>query len=237
MELKDQVVMVTGANGGIGSALVQAFLEAGVKKVYAGARNKESLSAVLGDQRVQPVEIDVTNPSSVAAAADAYKDVTILVNNAGKNQGGLLGNQDAARAEMEVNYFGTHAMCSQFAPVLGANGGGCIVNIISLLAFVSMPSIGTYSASKAALHSLTQGIRGALARQGTRVIGVYPGPVATRMTEGLQMPMATPQGVAQEIIAGLIANAEEIFPDEMSKGVSQGLVADAKGVERQFASY
>jgi len=237
MELKDHVVMVTGANGGIGSALVRAFLKAGVKKVYACARNKDSLSAVLGDQRVQTVEIDITNASSVEVVACTYKDVTVLVNNAGTAQGGLLGKQSSARAEMEVNYFGTHAMCSQFAPVLGANGGGCIVNIISLLAFVSMPSIGTYSASKAALHSFTQGLRGVLAKQGTKVIGVYPGPVATRMTEGLQMPLATPEGVAQEVIAGVIVNAEEIYPDEMSKGVIQGLAADAKAVERQFASF
>lgn len=237
MDLKNQVVMVTGANGGIGSALVRAFLDAGVKKVYACAREKESLSGLFTDQRVQPIEVDIINPASVEAAADTCNDVTVLVNNAGTAQGGLLGDQSGARTEMEVNYLGTHAMCTMFAPVLGANGGGCIINIISLLAFVNMPSIGTYSASKAALHSLTQGMRGTLVKQGTQVIGVYPGPVATRQTEGLQMPMATTEGVAQEVIAGVIANLEEIYPDGMSKGVIQGLVADAKAVERQFASF
>lgn len=237
MELKEQVAMVTGANGGIGSALVCAFLDAGVKKVYACVRKKESLSGVFADQRVHAVELDITDVSSVKAAAEAFQDVTILVNNAGANQGGLLDPQSAARAEMEVNYFGTHSMCSTFAPVLGGNGGGCIVNIISVLAMVSMPSIGTYCASKAALHSLTQGMRGALAKQGTQVIGVYPGPVATKMTEGLEMPMAAPEGVAHAVIAGVIANAEEIFPDDMAKGVRQGLVADAKTIERQFAAF
>ncbi|AJE04309.1 SDR family oxidoreductase [Geobacter pickeringii] len=237
MELKEQIVMVTGANGGIGSALVRAFLDAGAKKVYACARKAETLAGMLADQRVQPVELDITDPSSIEAAAAAHGDVTILVNNAGANQGGLLGTPLAARTEMDVNYFGNLSMCTAFAPLLGANGGGCIVNIVSILAMVNMPSVGTYSASKAALHSVTQGMRGVLAGQGTRVIGVYPGPVATRMTEGLEMPMATPAGVAQEVIAGIIADCEEIYPDEMSKGVCQGLAADAKAVERQFAAF
>lgn len=237
MKLKNQVVLITGANGGIGSALVQAFLDEGVKKVYACARKKESLAAVSIDPRVQPVEIDITKVASVEAAASTYNDVTVLVNNAGASLGGLLGSQATARTEMEVNFFGTHAMCTLFAPVLATNGGGCIVNIISLLAFVNMPSIGTYSASKAALHSLTQGIRGALAKQGTQVIGVYPGPVATKMTEGSQMTMATPADVAQEVVAGVIANTEDIFPDKMAKDVSQGLAANAKGIERQFAGF
>lgn len=238
MELQNQVVLVTGANGGIGSALVSAFVAAGVKKVYAGARNKETLAGLFNDQRVLPIVIDIVNPSSVKAAVEACPDVTILVNNAGINLGGTpLDAPMSARMEFDVNVFGTLSMCTAFAPTLRANDGGCIVNIISILAMVSMPSNGTYSASKAALHSLTQGMRGTLAGQGTRVVGIYPGPVATRLTEGLEIPKADPKEVAEEVIAGLVADCEEVYPDDMSKSVSHGLAANAKAVERQFAAF
>ncbi|WP_026842791.1 SDR family oxidoreductase [Citrifermentans bremense] len=238
MELRDQVVLVTGANGGIGSALVSAFLTAGVKKIYAGTKNKGTLPGGLGDPRITPVVIDIADPSSVKAAALACPDVTILVNNAGINLGSsLLDAPISARMEFDVNVFGTLSMCTAFAPVLKTNSGGCIVNIISILAMVSMPSNGTYCASKAALHSVTQGMRGSLAEQGTRVIGIYPGPVATRLTEGLEIPKAAPEKVAEEVVAGLLGDCDEVYPDDMSKNVSQGLAANAKAVEQQFAAF
>ena len=237
MDFTSQVVMVTGANGGIGSAIVNELLKTKASKIYACARNTDSLKGMFSDSRVQPVELDITKQENVKSAAAKCSDVTVLINNAGIAMGGLLGNQEKARVEIEVNYFGTHSMCTFFAPVLKNNGGGCIVNIASLLSFVNMPSIGTYSATKAAVHSLTQGLRGILTAQGTKIIGVYPGPVETRATKGLQMPMAKPDDVAAEIVTGIIEGREEIFPDKMSKEVMQGLAVDPKAVERQFGSY
>lgn len=238
MKLQDQVVMVTGANGGIGTALVAAFLAAGAKKVYAGVRNAAAQAGLPTGERLVPVLVDIADPATVKAAAQSCPDVTILVNNAGINQGTTFFEAPAsARLEFEVNFFGTLSMCTEFAPVLRANGGGCMVNILSILALVNMPSNGTYCASKAALHSLTQGMRGSLAGQGTKVVGVYPGPVATRLTDGLDIPKAEPEEVAKSVIAGLVAGCEEIYPDDMAKGVSQGLTTNPKEVERQFAAF
>ena len=237
MNFTNQTVMVTGSNSGIGKAIVDELLKTDAKKIYACARNTDNLKGLFADKRVQPVRLDITKPEEVKAAAASCADVTLLINNAGLALGGLLDNADRARMEIEVNYFGTHSMCSTFAPVLGKNGGGFIVNIMSLLSFVNMPSIGTYSASKAALHSFTQGLRSVLAKQGTKVLGVYPGPVATRATEGLEMPMADVTDVAAEVVAGIIADQEEIFPDKMSKEAIEGLKTAPKAVERQFGSY
>lgn len=237
MDFKNQVVMVTGANGGIGSSLVEAFLKAGVKKVYACARNTSYLTGMFNDERVQAVELDITKDKNVQEVATKCADTTILVNNAGIAAGGLLNNKEQATTEIQVNYLGTHAMCSAFAPVLKANGGGCIVNIASMLSLINMPSIGSYSASKAALHSLTVGMRSVLAEQKTKVIGVYPGPVETRATEGLEMPMAKPDDVAKEVIEAISSGAEYVFPDEMSKESYKQFLADHKAVERQFGAF
>jgi short-subunit dehydrogenase len=237
MKFTDQIAMVTGANGGIGSAIVNELLKTDVKKIYACARNTDNLKGMFNDPRVQAVQLDITKSESIKDAVNNCADITVLINNSGLAKGGLINNLDNAKTEIEVNYFGTHAMCSAFAPVLAKNNGGYIVNILSLLSFVNMPSIGTYSASKAALHSFTQGLRGVLAKQNTKVIGVYPGPVATRATEGLEMPMADANDVAKEIVAGIIAEQEEIFPDKMAKDVMAGLAVNPKSVEREFGSY
>ncbi|MDX9753602.1 MAG: SDR family oxidoreductase [bacterium] len=237
MQIQDQVVLISGANGGIGKAFVQAFVEAGAKTVYACARSTDTLGDIVQQKGVQAVALDITNPAQVEAAVEACSDVTILVNNAGQNLGGLLGSPATARAEMEVNYFGTLAMCTAFAPVLAAHGGGWIVNTISILAYVNMPSIGSYSASKAALHSLTQGLRSVLAKQGTKVVGLYPGPVETRLTEGLDMPKAKPAAIAQALLAGLLADADEIYPDPIARDTFEALKTDRKAVEQQFGAY
>lgn len=237
MNIKDQIILVTGANGGIGKALVNAFLAAGAARIYACARDLASLDVLPVDARISKVKIDICNTASIEKAAMAARDVTLLVNNAGTGGGGLLGSQQIARREMEVNYFGTHAMCTTFAPILGKNGGGCIVNIISVVGLVNMPSIGTYCASKAALHSLTQGMRGTLSGQKTAIVGVYPGPVDTRMTDGLAMAKASPESVAQEILAGVAAGHEEIYPDSFAKKIHEGLLANPKEVVRELAKY
>ncbi|GAB7024772.1 SDR family oxidoreductase [Geotalea toluenoxydans] len=239
MNIKGSVVMVTGANGGIGQALVKAFLERDAGKVYAAARDISALAplAQLGEGRVVPVQLDLLDGAGIARVAGECADVQILVNNAGINRGLWFlapAGADAAREEMEVNFFGTLAMCRAFAPMMAHGGSGVIASVCSILGLVNMPANGTYCASKAAGHSLLQGLRGELAPKNIRVVGIYPGPVDTRLTAGLEIPKASPEGVAQAIVEGLVAGAEDIFPDEMSRQAHAMMLQDPKLAEREF---
>ena len=240
MDVQGKNVVVSGANGGIGGALVAELMARGAAKVYAAARNVAAVEPLVrqSGERVVAVPLDVTDAGSVARALDQCPDTDILINNAGINHNmWLLGptGMEAARAEIEVNYLGTLAMCRAFAPVL-TRRQGMIVAIVSIIGLVNLPINGTYCASKAALHSLVQGVRAELAPGGVRVVGVYPGPVDTRLTAGLHMPKATPAEVAAAIVAGIVVNEEEIFPDPMSQQVHDQLCTDAKAVERRYAT-
>ncbi len=240
MEIEGITALVTGANGGIGRALIKALLDKGAAKIYAGARTTGAVAELAHiDGRVFSVRLDVTHPASVAAAAERCRDVDLLINNAGVNRGTWLtgpAGQESAREEMEVNFFGTLAMCRAFAPVLASRGGGVIVNICSILGLVNLPLNGTYCAAKAAVHSMLQGLRGELAPRNIRVVGVYPGPVETRMTADLEISKATPNKVAAAILAGVEKGDEDIFPDPMSQDVLGKLSKDPKEVERAFAA-
>jgi NAD(P)-dependent dehydrogenase (short-subunit alcohol dehydrogenase family) len=241
MQLKNCVALVTGANRGIGEQFVKALLAAGAKTVYAGARDLGNLSIAAGEKgRVVPLGIDITREADVAAAAARCRDVTLLVNNAGVNFNTPLVGIAAlanARTEMETNYFGTLAMCRAFAPVLKANGGGTIVNMLSILARVNLPLMGSLCASKAAALSMTQGVRAELKAQGTRVIGVMPGAVETRMTEMLPPPKMQPAEVAKAVLQAIEVGADDVYPGEMAQGIAAGLAKDAKAVEAQFSAY
>lgn len=237
MQIEGSVALVTGANRGIGAAYVEALKQRGAAKIYAAARDVASLSELQG---VEPLALDITDADAVAAAAAQCGDVTLLVNNAGVNfNTPVLGHPDLAnaRTEMEVNYFGTLSMCRAFSPVLKANGGGAIVNMLSILSRVSLPMAGSLCASKAAGLSMSQSVRAELAAQGTAVIAVMPGAVETRMTEGLQMPKMQPAEVAAAALDAVEAGTEEIYPGDMASGVAQGLAADPKAVEKEFAAY
>src|SRR6266849_10981011 len=180
--IEGAVALVTGANRGIGRALTEALLARGVKKVYATARNPEALRA-LSDERVVSLRLDVTDADQIRAAGDAAADVELVFNNAGVAIAGGIADStvvDQARREMEVNYFGPLQLVQRLAPSLARNGGGAIVNIGSAAGLTNVPFLPTYSASKAALHSLTQAARILLGAQGTSVFGVYAGPVDTR---------------------------------------------------------
>ena len=240
MDLTGKIALVTGANGGIGTALVSELLKRGVAKVYAAARSIDAVTELSHlDERVSAFRLDITNAACVAAAAEQHGDLDIIINNAGLNRCmWLLGptGMEAAREEMEVNFFGTLAVCRAFAPILAARGTGVIANVCSIIGMVNLPVNGTYCASKAAVHSLLQGIRAELAPKGVRVVGIYPGPVDTRMTAGQEMPKATPAQVATAIVAGLANDAEDIFPDPMSQAVHARLLQDPKQVEREFAA-
>ncbi|BCR04891.1 oxidoreductase [Desulfuromonas versatilis] len=242
MNIEGKVVLVTGANGGIGQALVRALLARGATKIYAAARTTKAACCAAGqdDNKVVAVKLDITRASEVEAAAKQCTDVDILINNAGVNRCVSLlspAGMEAAREEMEVNFFGTLAMCQAFAPVLESRGGGAIVNICSIIGLVNMPLNGTYCASKAAAHSLLQGLRGELAARQVRVFAVYPGPVETRMTSGQKIPKTSPAQLANAILTGLENGDEDIFPDPLSQNVHALLTKDAKQAEKHFAFF
>jgi NAD(P)-dependent dehydrogenase (short-subunit alcohol dehydrogenase family) len=224
MNFKDAVVLVTGANRGLGKALAQAALAAGARKVYAAARNPESVTL----PGVTPIKLDVTNAADIAAAVQAIPDLTILVNNAGISTGSGVSTPDAlsaARAELETNFFAPLALSHAFAPVLGRNGGGAIINVLSALSWISLPSTGTYSASKAAAWALTNGLRGELAAQNTHVLGAHMGYMDTDMTAGIDAPKSAPADIAQSIVNALHAGEDEVLTDETSRQVKQGFAA------------
>ena len=223
MQLKDSVVFVTGANRGLGLAFAQAALAAGARKVYAAARDPASVTL----PGVVPIRLDVGNAAQVAAAVRDCGDVTLLINNAGISVGSsFLASPDAvaaARAEFEVNFFGPWALASAFAPVLEANGGGAIVNVLSALSWVSFPSVATYSASKSAAWSLTNGLRNELRAQGTQVVALHVGYMDTDMTRGLDTPKSSPADVARVTLDGVEAGAFEVLADDISKQIKQSL--------------
>ncbi|WP_432730803.1 SDR family oxidoreductase [Variovorax sp. W6] len=224
MKIKDSVVFITGANRGLGLAFAKAALAAGARKVYGAARDPKSISL----PGVTPVALDVTQPAQIEAAVRACGDVTVLVNNAGISRGSsFLGSPDAvaaARAEFETNFFGPWALTQAFAPVLAANGGGGVINVLSALAWTTFPSVATYSATKSAAWSLSNGLRNELAGQGTTVTSLHVGYMDTDMAAHVQgAPKASPDDVARQALAGLEAGQPEVLADEPSRQLKQGL--------------
>lgn len=225
MKIENAVVLVTGASRGLGQALVQELVAAGVKKVYAAARDPESISL----PGVERIRLDVTSEADIAAAVQAHPDINVLINNAGVTRYSPLLAADsalAARAELETNFFGPLRLSQAFAPTLARNGGGAIVNVLSVLSWVSLTSSATYSASKAAAWSLTNGLRHELRKQGTQVVAVHVGYMDTDMARQIQGPKANPGDVARQIVAALAEGRDEVLADEISRHVKQGLSAE-----------
>lgn len=222
MSLKNKVVLVTGANRGIGAAVVREFLKADVAKVYAAARSMASLPD-FGDRRVVPLQLDVTSDASVTAAAGTAADLDILVNNAGTMAFGdwIATSQDAVEADMNVNYYGTLRVVRAFLPHLTGRGSGTIANVVSVVGLAPVPLLAGYSASKAALHSLTQGLRGTLAKSGVTVVGIYPGPIDTDLAKDMPMEKASPEHAAANIVRGLADGQTSIFPDPTAQQIGQ----------------
>jgi NADP-dependent 3-hydroxy acid dehydrogenase YdfG len=218
-----------------------ASIRAGkAQRVYAAARDPKTLAALAqSDARVVPIALDITDDTSVQAAAARLRDVDLVVNNAGVLRGGRLiaaADLAAARQEMEVNYFGLLRMSRAFAPILAANGGGTLINLLSILSRVASPAGGGYSASKAAALSLTQAVRAELQAQGTRVIGVLPGYVDTAMAEGVSAPKIQPSEVVRATLDALLADDEDdVYPGEQASQIAAWLLQDPKAVERLFA--
>ena len=240
MRIQDSIALVTGANRGIGLELVKALLDAGASKVYAGGRKLGSLGVAhsLDRERVFPVLIDVTNRQLVQDIAQHASDVTILLNNAGVLDFGNIVDAplEAVQRNFETNFYGKLNMARAFAPVIERNGGGAIVNILTLVALASMPGLAVYNASKAAAWSMTQSLRASLAGKKIAVHGVFPGAVDTAMLAGVEMPKTPPSDVAEAVVKGIIAGQEDIFPDSMSSSLYDAWKKDHKAVERQFAT-
>lgn len=227
MKLDNATVLITGANRGIGLAFVREALARGARKVYAGARDPATVSA-LQLPGIEALQLDVTNPTDVAAAAARCGDVTLLVNNAGIAQmGGFLadGSIDAARAQLETNYFGPLRMSLAFAPILARQGGGAILNVLSVASWISSPMLAVYGSSKSAAWSLTNGLRHDLRQQGTQVLGMHMGFVDTDLTRGIEMAKSTPEAVVRAALDALEAGADEVLADEITRQVKQGLSA------------
>jgi NAD(P)-dependent dehydrogenase (short-subunit alcohol dehydrogenase family) len=236
--IEGTVALVTGANRGIGRALIAALLARGAKRVYATARDPQSLGD-LHDERLVVLPLDVTDADQIRAAAEAAPDVEIVFSNAGVALGGGIAEASVvghARREMEVNYFGPLQLIQSLAPTLARNGGGAVVTVGSAAGLTNIPFLPTYSASKAALHSLTQAARVLLGAQGTSVFGVYPGPVDTDMSRELEVPKASARDVASAILDGVEAGNEDILPDPFAVEFGRQFESSPKASERQMAA-
>ncbi|MGH8311518.1 MAG: SDR family oxidoreductase [Steroidobacteraceae bacterium] len=229
MKVAGSVGLVTGAGRGLGRAYVRALLEAGAAKVYSGVRDPRAT--------VEPgsiaVRLDITEEAEIAAAAETCRDVDLLINNAGVlHRSPFLGGgaPRAARSEMETNYFGTLAMCRAFAPVLGRNGGGALVNMLSVVSWFTYPPSGTQCASKAAAHSLTNGLRIELSAQNTLVVGVFAGFIDTDMARGIAVPKSPALAIARRVIDGIERDEEEILADERSVALREQMSRDPRAI-------
>jgi len=234
MNIENKTVLITGANRGIGRALVDEALIRGAKRVYAGTRGG-ALQAT--DSRVTPVTLDVTNASQIQKAAEEVETLDVLINNAGVAIYDDLSNADAIEQHLSVNFLGMFKVTRAFLPLL-RQSKGAIVNNLSLVALAPLPVIPGYSISKAAASNMTQSLRALLAGQGVTVHGVFLGPVDTDMNRGFNIPKASPESAAQGIFDGLERGEEDIFPDPASQSIAEAWRAGAaKELERQFAAF
>lgn len=239
IDLKGKVAFVSGANRGIGRSIAIALLESGVAKVYAGARNPEKLSNLksqYGD-RLIPVELDVTNDKTISNAAELANDVDILVNNAGVfATGGIFDKnfQQSLETNLNVNVWGIMKLTNAFVSTLKKSNSGAIVNVSSVVGLANMPMAATYSVSKAAVHSISQGMRGELASDNIRVLGLYPGPIDTDMAAGLPMEKESPDYVARRLIDALRNGEDDVFPDPMAVQAGSVYASAPKQLEKEF---
>ncbi|HEY3773732.1 MAG TPA: SDR family oxidoreductase [Solirubrobacteraceae bacterium] len=238
MNIQGSVALVTGANRGIGRAIVAELRARGAAKIYAAVRDPASIT----DPGLIPIALDITDPAQVAAAARTAADVDLVVNNAGI--GGvstpLTASLDRARAELETNYLGLISMTQAFAPVLKANGGGAFLNLLSVVSWVAMPHLTTYSASKSAGWSYSNAARIELAGQGTELVGVHVGYVDTELTDGLAGDKVAPEVVATAALDALAAGEPEALVDDRARSVKAGMSDDQNliypGLREQFAA-
>jgi len=225
MKIENAVVLVTGANRGIGLAFVHELLARGARKVYAAARDPSSIAPQPG---VQALRLDVNNPEDVAAAAALASDATLVINNAGIAQpGGFMAadSEEVMRRIFETNVFGVLRVSKAFAPVLQANGGGALLNVLSVASWVNGGELAAYSASKSAAWSLTNALRHELAAQKTQVLGLHMAYVDTDLTRGFDVPKTSPVQIVRRALDGLEAGADEVLADELTQHVKLAMTA------------
>lgn len=224
MKIENAVVLVTGANRGIGLAFARELLARGARKVYAAARNPSTVTL----PGVEPLQLDVTNPEEIAAGAAQAADVTLVINNAGIAQPGGFLAQDSealARRIFETNFFGVLNMSKAFAPVLKTNGGGALLNVLSVASWINGGELAAYSASKSAAWSLTNALRHELAGQKTQVLGLHMAYVDTDLTRGFDVQKSSAEEIVKRALDGLEAGADEVLADALTQQVRQGLAA------------
>lgn len=241
MEVNEKTVaLITGANGGLGRALIEALVLKSVSKIYATARNPATLQSLVekhGD-RIIAIELDITKQHDIASVVANTKDINLLINNAGVFSMGDIFSvpNDVIRQDMEINYFGLLNIVRAYIPILEQKSKTAIANILSISSLASVPSIASYSASKSAAHSLTQSMRSLLKNKHITLHGVYPGPIDTSMTEKMDIPKAKPLEVAFAIVEGIEAGNEEIFPDNMSRQGGAAWMGNPKLLEQLLAT-
>lgn len=222
MKLENSVVFVTGANRGLGLVFAKQALAQGARKVYAAARNPDSITL----SGVIPVKLDVTNADDIARVARDYPDVTLLINNAGVAEMGPMLADDAEamlRRQLETNVFGPLRLSQAFAPVFKQNGGGGIINVLSIASWITGPLLATYSVTKSAAWSMTNALRQELLAQQTQVLGLHVGFIDTDLTKGLDVPKVSPELVVAETFAGLEQGADQVLADESTRQVHAAL--------------
>lgn len=226
MDVTDQIALVTGANRGIGRQFVLELLERGARRVYATARHPERVE--IDDERVVPLRLDLLDAESIRSAAKTASDVSLLVNNAGIVTGAplLTGDTREIRREMDTHFWGTLEVIRAFSPVLAAQGGGAIVNILSALSWFAAPGTGSYSAAKAAAWNMTNGVRLELAPQGTLVQGVLLGAADTDIASGYDGPKIDPREVPRAALDGLASGSIEVVVDDWTAMVKESLSGD-----------
>lgn len=241
MDIAGTTAFVTGAHGGIGRCFVAALIKRGARRVYAAdlpGRNDDAVA----DLRIVPVDLDITDEASTAGAAKSASDVQLLINNAGVNLRApfiAAPSMASARREIETNYLGTLAMCRAFAPILAAHrqfGGSAIINVASILGKVTLPNLGSYCASKAALLRLSEGVRAELMAQGTKVALVLPWAVDTVMSGPFQGVKTSPTEVAERALDAVVAGEEDIWLHDYSYELERRLREDPKGLEKELAA-
>ena len=226
MQIANAVVLVTGANRGIGLAFARIALERGARRVYAAARDPASVTL----PGVVPIQLDVTDADQVARAARECGDVNIVINNAGiAEPGGFLADAGlaSARRQLETNFFGTMRIAQAFAPVLARNGGGALLNVLSIASWINRPQLGVYGASKSAAWALTNGLRHELRAQGTQVLGLHMGFVDTDLTRSMDVAKSSPEAIVRLALDGLESGADEVLADELTRQVKQSLSSSA----------
>jgi NADP-dependent 3-hydroxy acid dehydrogenase YdfG len=239
---KGKVALVSGANRGIGKSIVAELFEKGIQKIYAGARNLESLKELIDvyGEKIVPLQLDVTDINSINNAASQIEDLDILVNNAGVFSIGKIFSDQAnssLKENLDVNVWGIINLSNAVVGLLKKENPTAIVNISSLAGIGNMPMCATYSISKAAVHSITQGMRAELSESNNLTVGVYPGPIDTDMAADLEMEKDSPEIVAKAIVKGLLEGTEDVYPDQLAIQFGEMYTTNPKGVEQQFAMF